>query len=82
MPVFLITQNPMPTLLTIREFAQALKASIPTVRGWIDRGVIPVYHVRHFIRIDRDAALKALADWKKPNTDPKPRRLSEELMTT
>jgi excisionase family DNA binding protein len=62
-------------LQTIREFRKEVQASDPTVRRWIRDGVIPIYRVRHFIRIDRDAALEALKNFKRPK-----RRKNKELV--
>jgi hypothetical protein len=56
----------MPDLDTVKQFAQEVRACDGTVRNWIKDGVIPVYHVNRFIRIDRQAALEALQNFKRP----------------
>jgi excisionase family DNA binding protein len=50
-----------PDLATVREFAQLVRASEGTVYNWVRAGVIPVWKVRHYIRIPRAAALEVLA---------------------
>jgi hypothetical protein len=56
----------MPDLDTVKQFAQEVRACDGTVRNWIKDGVIPVYHINRFIRIDRQAALEALQNFKRP----------------
>jgi excisionase family DNA binding protein len=63
----------MSEILTIREFANAVKVGIPTVRRWINDGLIPIFRAGYVIRIDKQSALEALSN-RKPNLPLKPRR--------
>ena len=56
----------MHDLQTVKQFAQEVQACDGTVRNRIKDGVIPVYHINRFIRIDRQAALEALQNFKRP----------------
>lgn len=65
----------MPDLLTVKQFAAYMQAHDNTVRNWIESGLIPVYHVNRFIRIDREAALEALRNYN-------PRRSKKRIVVS
>jgi excisionase family DNA binding protein len=51
-----------PIFQTIAEFAAEMKISKNTAVDWIKRGDIPVIRIRRTLRINREAALKALEE--------------------
>jgi excisionase family DNA binding protein len=72
----------MADLLTVKQFAEEMQASDGTIRNWIRMGIIPVYHVRYVIRIDREAALEALQNFKRPRKrKAKPREPQEAAVS-